>query len=76
GKIDLVFIDGNHSYEFVKSDTENALEMLSEKGVIIWHDYDYIIHKDVFRYLNKLAKTHKIYSIPHTRFAIYGRQLD
>lgn len=76
GKIDLVFIDGNHSYDFVKSDTENALEMLTERGVIIWHDYDYIIHKDVFRYLNKLSKTHKIYSIPHTRFAIYGRQLD
>jgi predicted O-methyltransferase YrrM len=74
-KIDLVFIDGNHSYDFVKSDTENAFKMLSERGVIIWHDFDYIIHRDVFRYLNELVKTYKIYSIPGTRFAIYGKQL-
>lgn len=75
GKMDLVFIDGNHSCDFVKSDTENALSMLSERGVIIWHDYDYIIHRDVFQYLNQFSKTHKVYSIPHTRFAIYGPQL-
>lgn len=75
GKMDLIFIDGNHSYDFVKSDTENALKMLSENGVIIWHDYDYIIHKDIFRYLNQFSKTHAVYAIPHTRFAIYGKKL-
>jgi predicted O-methyltransferase YrrM len=74
GKIDLIFIDGNHSYSFVKSDTENAFKMLSPKGVILWHDFDYIIHRDVFKYLNTLVKTHKIYSIPGTRFAVYGKQ--
>jgi predicted O-methyltransferase YrrM len=75
GKIDLVFIDGNHSYPYVKSDTENAFKMLSDRGVIIWHDFDYIIHRDVFKYLNDLSQEHKIYSIPHTRFAIYGKNL-
>jgi predicted O-methyltransferase YrrM len=75
GKIDLIFIDGNHSYEYVKSDTENAFKMLSENGVIVWHDYDYIIHRDVFKYLNKLVEDYKIYSIPNTRFAIYGPKL-
>lgn len=75
GRMDLVFIDGNHSYDFVKSDTENALKMLSDNGIIIWHDYDFIIHKDVFRYLNEFSKTHAVYSIPHTRFAIYGKRL-
>ena len=75
-KIDFIFIDGNHSSEFVKSDTDNAFKMLSERGVIVWHDYDYIIHRDVFKYLNKLSREHKIYSIPNTRFAIYGRRLE
>jgi predicted O-methyltransferase YrrM len=75
GKIDMVFIDGNHSYPYVKSDTENAFRMLSDRGVIIWHDFDYIIHRDVFKYLNRLSEDHKIYSIPHTRFAIYGKKL-
>jgi predicted O-methyltransferase YrrM len=75
GKIDMVFIDGNHSYPYVKSDTENAFKMLSEQGIIVWHDFDYIIHRDVFKYLNQLAREYKIYSIPHTRFAIYGKKM-
>ncbi len=74
-KIDLVYIDGNHSYEYVKSDTENAFRMLCDCGVIIWHDFDYIVHRDVFRYLNQLVATRRIYSIPNTRFAIYGPAL-
>jgi hypothetical protein len=49
--------------------------MLSERGVIIWHDFDYIIHRDVFKYLNKLSEQYPIYSIPHTRFAVYGKDL-
>jgi len=73
GKVDIVFIDGNHSFEYVKSDTENAFKMLSGHGIIVWHDFDYIIHKDVFFYLNDLAAKYPIYSVPHTRFAIYGK---
>ena len=39
-KIDLVFIDGSHTYEYVISDTKKALKLLKNgKGVIIWHDY-------------------------------------
>ena len=74
-KMDLIFIDGGHSYKHVRSDTQNAFRMLSDNGVIIWHDFDYIIHRDVFKYLNQLVKTHRIYSIPNTRFAIYGPAL-
>ena len=37
--MNFVFIDGAHSYEYVVSDTENALAMLKESGIIIWHDY-------------------------------------
>lgn len=75
GKIDFIFIDGNHSREFVKSDTENALKMLSAHGVILWHDYDYIIHPDIFHYLNDLSRPYTIYSIPYTRLAIYGSMI-
>lgn len=75
GKIDFIYIDGNHSYPFVKSDTEKALKMLSKNGTIVWHDFDYIIHRDVFEYLNDFSKTYEIYSIPNTRFAIYGKNL-
>jgi predicted O-methyltransferase YrrM len=75
GGIDIVFIDGNHSFKYVKSDTENAFKMLSDQGVIVWHDFDYIIHKEIFAYLNSLSKQYPIYSVPHTRFAIYGKKI-
>jgi len=76
GKMDIVFIDGNHSSSYIKSDTENAFKMLSDIGVIVWHDFDYIIHKEVFSYLNELAKSYSIYSVPYTRFAIYGKKME
>jgi len=64
GKIDLVFIDGNHSLPYVKSDTEAAMKMLTKNGVVVWHDYEYIFHREIFNYLNRLSKQYPIYSIP------------
>ncbi len=75
GEIDMIFIDGSHAYDYVKSDTENAFKMLSKNGIIIWHDFDYIFHREIFKYLNHLGQKYKIYSIPNTRFAIYGESL-
>lgn len=40
GKFDLIFVDGDHSYESIKKDTENIFSLLKdEKSVIVWHDY-------------------------------------
>lgn len=36
---DLIFIDADHSYESVRSDTELVLPLLSPAGFIVWHDY-------------------------------------
>lgn len=36
-KYDLVFIDGNHAYEWVKHDTELAKRL--DARVVVWHDY-------------------------------------
>ena len=38
-KPDLIFVDGDHHYESVKSDTTHAFEILQTNGIIIWHDY-------------------------------------
>jgi len=70
GKMDFVFIDANHSYAYVKSDTENALKMLSSRGVILWHDYDFI-HPGVFKLVNEIARERKIYYIERTRYAVF-----
>ena len=41
GGIDMVFVDGAHTYEYVVSDSECAMRMLrGGRGVIVWHDYD------------------------------------
>ena len=37
-KFDAIFIDGDHTYEGVKNDYLNALPLLNEGGVMIFHD--------------------------------------
>lgn len=38
-KCDLIYVDGSHSASYVASDTEHALQMLSNSGAIVWDDY-------------------------------------
>lgn len=39
-KIDILFIDGDHSYEGIKKDFELYCNILSDNGIIIIHDTD------------------------------------
>ncbi len=39
-RMDFVFIDGSHDYDYVLNDSEVALKLLRNgRGVIVWHDY-------------------------------------
>lgn len=59
--VDMIFVDGAHSYEYCKNDTEKAMKMLSENGVIVWHDYGgYREWPGVTEYLNYLAREKKL----------------
>lgn len=40
-KIDLYFIDGDHSYEGVYQDTKNIFEVKKEDAIVVWHDFFY-----------------------------------
>ena len=37
--IDLLFIDGDHTYEGVKSDLENYIDLVKPGGCVVFHDY-------------------------------------
>ncbi len=62
--VDFFFIDGAHSYDYVKSDTLNALKCCHKGSVIAWHDYGRAGVNGVTQWLLELAKENKIYSIP------------
>ena len=70
GLLDFIFIDGSHSYEYVKSDTEKSLQILRPGGSILWHDYTPNF-PGVFRYLNGLKKELPIRWIEGTRLVYY-----
>ncbi len=50
---DLLFIDGDHSYEGVKRDWENYKSFLKPSSIIVFHDYGWasgvkrVVHEDV-----------------------------
>jgi len=73
-KMDLIFIDANHEYEFVKSDSKNALEMLSKQGTIIWHDYPNVM--GVAAYLDRLSENGTpLIHLWDTRLAIFSEKI-
>jgi len=56
GRMDLVFVDGAHHYDYVMSDSRQALKMLpAGRGIILWHDYGG--WPGVTRALNQLQAT-------------------
>jgi predicted O-methyltransferase YrrM len=72
--VDLAFIDGSHSYSYVKNDTERVLELLSPRGVILWHDYT-PAWPGVWHYLNELRKDYPIVRIKGTTLGYFRHQL-
>lgn len=81
-KFDLIFIDGDHHYESVKSDTKNAFTLLKdENSIIVWHDYGNNpgdIRWDVLRGILDGTPTDKInnlYRVSNTLCAIYSENV-
>ena len=41
-KFDVIFIDGDHRYEYVKNDTMKVFRhLIHDKSIVVWHDYAY-----------------------------------
>ncbi len=73
GQADLVYVDGCHDYDYVSIDTRNAFELLSERGVIVWHDFPSA--NGVRRCLMELGRLKRgVYHLRGTRLALFDPQ--
>lgn len=77
-KFDVIFIDGNHEYDFVVSDTKNVFKhLVHENSIVIWHDYAFSPEKIRYEILNAILegtpseKQEFLYHVENTMCAIY-----
>ncbi len=75
---DLVFIDGDHHYASVKSDTEQVFKhLLHDKSIVVWHDYGHepdSVRWEVFEGIldgTPAEKRKYLYHVANTKCAIY-----
>ena len=80
-KFDFIFVDGDHSYEGVKSDTRKVYELLKDdNSIIVWHDYGYNPetprHSVISAILDGLPyEAHQyLYHVSNTICAIYTKR--
>jgi hypothetical protein len=62
-KIDMIFLDGGHSYETVKNDLSIILKGIKKDKIIICDDYDqvnYGVKKAVDEFLNQVSEIKKL----------------
>ena len=65
-----MFIDGSHTYEYVKNDTEKCLRIAGDGATLVWHDCDRT-HPGVVRYLCELKDAgHDVVRIRRTPIAV------
>jgi len=55
GSPTFFFIDGSHTYEYCKNDSEKCFELCKGKGVFFWHDVN-DLHPGVVRFVNEWRK--------------------
>ena len=79
-KFDLIFIDGDHHYDFVKNDTEKVFtHLVHDSSVVVWHDYAvipgqvrYEVMAGILDGLPDNAHPY-LYYVDHTISAVYIR---
>lgn len=67
--IDLVYIDGAHSEPYVRSDTDQALRMMSGGGAVVWDDY-WRLSPGVVKVLHERSDI-GLHRIPGTRLVLH-----
>ena len=68
-KFDFIYIDGNHTYEFVKRDIINALGLIKPGGILGGHDYKFKGSPGVIRALLEIMGREADYVFKDYSFA-------
>lgn len=78
-KFDLIFVDGDHTHESVRIDTQNAFKMLrSPEAMIVWHDYGHTRYSIQWHILAGILdgcpadRRGHLYHVSNTLCAIYS----
>lgn len=82
-KFDLIFVDGDHTYDGVLSDTKKIFPLLKDKNsTIVWHDYGYsaeTVRPSVLKAILDAIPTEKhkhLYHVSNTMSAIYCENIE
>lgn len=67
-KVNVIFIDGDHTYEGCKADIDNWFPQMAEKGVMCFHDCD-ATSPGVVQAVREFASAHKfdLFESPNQR---------
>lgn len=70
GSVELGFIDGAHSLPYVENDTRKMASMMSDRGLVFWHDYGgQGRFRDLTKYLDHLGRKIPMFRVPRTSLA-------
>jgi len=79
-KFDLIFVDGDHSYDGVLFDTRTVFNLLKDKNsIIVWHDYGFdcekVRHEILSAILDGTPDKYKgnLYHVSNTMCAVFMR---
>lgn len=69
GAVDFIFIDGDHAFKAVLSDSQAAFSMARPGGIVVWHDYRLV--GDVTRALVELAADRDLVNLEGTSLVVW-----
>jgi predicted O-methyltransferase YrrM len=75
GRMNFVFVDGDHSYEAVKADTRTAFDVLAPGGIIVWHDYA-AKSPGVCRFIEEFTEERPLFRIRKTCLLVHIDGID
>ncbi len=65
--IDLFFVDGAHTAEYVARDSLTAFRAINAAGWVLWHD---CFVPDIFKILKRMAGAHPLYHLTGTNLVL------